>query len=372
LIVGGGIAGLSMAYELSRLGAKHICLVDEGIAEIEPAIPSETMSNITSHSAGIITSQLWPPLDPMIARETINIIKEVINIEPSSKFVNSLPSLILCSRRDSYQMLNDLQTRMINEGITSEIMKGNELRKKFPYIRDKRILGASYSESGLLVNPRNYLARLMKSFRDSGGTVLQDRVVGLIEEHECITGIRTEAEKLTADKVIIAAGSNSQELLGNYLPISLHKFLTRFYAVRLKDGIRDLPMIYDMDQQIYLRSDGLNEIIIGGGNETGLNISDGQGVSVEIQKEELNAWLESSFSSEVSKIVLKSEGLCSEPSDQKPIVGEVGSVGSLYCIFGFGGLGLTVAPSLSRNLAESIVDGRVSKLLNDFAPERKF
>ena len=172
--------------------------------------------------------------------------------------------------------------------------------------------------------------------------------------------------------MIIAAGSNSQELLGNYLPISLHKFLTRFYAVRLKDGIRDLPMIYDMDQQIYLRSDGLNEIIIGGGNETGLNISDGQGVPVEIQKEELNAWLESSFSSEVSKIVLKSEGLCSEPSDQKPIVGEVGSVGSLYCIFGFGGLGLTVAPSLSRNLAESIVDGRVSKLLNDFAPERKF
>lgn len=82
-------------------------------------------------------------------------------------------------------------------------------------------------------------------------------------------------------------------------------------------------MIYDMDQQIYLRSDGLNEIIIGGGNETGLNISDGQGVPAKIQKEELNAWLESSFSSEVSKIVLKSEGLCSEPADQKPIVGKL-------------------------------------------------
>lgn len=65
LIVGGGIAGLSIAYELSRLGENKICLVDEGISEIAHIIPSETDSNSTSHSAGIITSQLWPPLDPL-------------------------------------------------------------------------------------------------------------------------------------------------------------------------------------------------------------------------------------------------------------------------------------------------------------------
>ena len=371
LIVGGGIAGLSTAYELSRLGENKICLVDEGISEISHIIPSETDSNSTSHSAGIITSQLWPPLDPKFARETMHIIKEVSSIEPSSQFVHSLPSLILCSRRDSYRILDELQSRLSNEGIRSDIMECNEVMKKFPCIRSERMLGASYSESGLLIDPRNYLARLMKCFNDYGGTIRKDKVLGLIEDHGCIIGIRTDAGILSADRVIIAAGTNSQDLLGKYLPIRLNNFLTRFYSSRLKYGMRDLPMIYDMDQQVYMRSEGQNEIIIGGGNESGYNNNDIQEVSIESQKDELKAWLGSSFRSTVTKIVFKSEGLCSEPYDQKPIVGKVRSVGSLYCIYGFGGLGLTVAPSLSRNLAESIIDGRMNNLLKDFAPERK-
>lgn len=103
----------------------------------------------------------------------------------------------------------------------------------------------------------------------------------------------------------------------------------------------------------------------------GVHMGNSQGMHVEAQKEELNAWLEAFFIPTVNRIVLKSEGLCSEPVDQKPVVGELRSIGSLYCIFGFGGLGLTVAPSLSRILAENIVDGRMTNALNDFAPERE-
>ncbi len=371
LIVGGGIAGLSIAYEMSRLGEKQICLVDEGRSEVGHPTSPEIKLNATSRSAGIITSQLWPPLDPLLARETIDIISEVSNLEPSSTFVHSLPSLILCSRRNSYQLLNDLQSMMINEGMRSKMIEDDELLKKFPYVRSERLVGASYTESGLLIDPRKYLSSLMKIFKDKGGMVYQSKVADLIQKHGRITGIRTDAGTLKADRVIIAAGINSQELLGKYLPVSLNKYLTRSYFGSLKHGIRDLPMIYDMDHQIYIRRDGPKGIIIGGGMEMGLNVSKSHEIPIESQKEELNDWLEASFIPTVTNIVLKSEGLCSEPWDQKPLVGEVKSVGSLYCSFGFGGLGLTIAPSLSRNLSKSIVDGKMSNSLSDFAPERE-
>ncbi|MCH8022874.1 MAG: FAD-binding oxidoreductase [Thaumarchaeota archaeon] len=58
LIVGGGIAGLSIAYEMSRLGEKQICLVDECISEVRHRTSSALKLNSTAHSAGIITSQL--------------------------------------------------------------------------------------------------------------------------------------------------------------------------------------------------------------------------------------------------------------------------------------------------------------------------
>ena len=371
LIVGGGIAGLSIAYEMSRLGEKQICLVDESLSEVGHPISSEIKLNTTANYAGIITAQLWLPLDPVLARETIDIIREVSNIEGPSTFVQSLPSLIFCSRKNSYGLLNDLQARMGKVGMMSEMMEGDELRKKFPYIRSEHLVGASYTKSGLLIDPRNYLMWLMKLFKEKGETVYQGNVEGLIEEHGCITEIRTDTSKLKADRVIIAAGTNSQELLGKYLAISLNKYLTRSYFGRLRNERRDLPLIYDMDQEIYMRRDGPRGIIIGGGKEMGLNVSNNQEISIESQKEKLNAWLEASFIPSVTHIVLKSEGLCSEPWDQKPVVGEVRSVGSLYCIFGFDGLGLTIAPSLSRNLAKSIVYGNTSNSLDDYAPERE-
>ena len=173
LIIGGGIAGLSIAYEMSKLGEKEICLVDEGIHEVGHLSSSEIKLNTTSRSAGIITSQLWPPLDPRLAKETIDIIGEVSNIEPSSTSIQSLPSLIYCSRKNSYKLLNDLQIRMNAEGMKSKMMEGDELQKRFPYIRSEHVLGASYTDSGLLIDIIDYLAKLMKLFKDRGGTVRQ-------------------------------------------------------------------------------------------------------------------------------------------------------------------------------------------------------
>lgn len=77
-------------------------------------------------------------------------------------------------------MLSDLQITMSKGGTKSEMMDGDELWKKFPYIRSKHLIGASYSESGLLIDPRNYLSTLIKLFKKKGGTVYRGNVTDLI------------------------------------------------------------------------------------------------------------------------------------------------------------------------------------------------
>ncbi|MFQ6011859.1 MAG: NAD(P)/FAD-dependent oxidoreductase, partial [Nitrososphaerales archaeon] len=213
LIVGGGIAGLSLAYELSRLGEERICLVDEGIENYAPTTSSMNKKNATLDSAGIVASQLWPPLDPVYAKETMEIVREVIGVQSASRIIQPLPSLVLCSEQPAQLTLNELQERMKTEGLDSEILRGEDLKGRFPYLRSDLFISGSYTSTGLLVQPARYMAKLMALYREKGGETRKGRVQKIIEEDGRVIGTKTDAGTLRAEKVIVAAGTNSETLL---------------------------------------------------------------------------------------------------------------------------------------------------------------
>ncbi|HSK14812.1 MAG TPA: FAD-dependent oxidoreductase [Gaiellaceae bacterium] len=251
VIVGGGVAGCSLAYHLTRLGWTDVALLEA----------DQLTSGSTWHAAGLCT-QFVPSLNLMkLLRSSIDLYRSLEDETGQRVDLHECGSVRLAATRD--RMDEFLHRRGIAElaGVPVEIVDPERVRELFPLVDTAGIVGAAYLPTDGHVDPTSVTHALASGALSRGARVHRSTPVTAVERDRGTWVLQTPSGSLRGDIVVVAAGQWARgvgRMAGAELPIVplQHHYVVTEPLPEVEALERELPVLRDADASFYVRQEG--------------------------------------------------------------------------------------------------------------------
>ena len=208
-IVGCGIVGATLAYELSRHSHLDIHVIDQGNpAQGSTQAALGVLMGIISHK---VKGRNWRlRLDSIERYKTL--IPELE--ETLGKPIPHIQGLLsLCFDPEQLPRWQSLQTKRATQGYTLEIWTPDQLRQRCPQINTHTITAAIYSAQDGQVHPQALTLALVEAAQQRGVTThWQSPVLGMKTRSGYCSQLQLPEATLDVDCVVISAGLDSADL----------------------------------------------------------------------------------------------------------------------------------------------------------------
>jgi dimethylglycine dehydrogenase len=251
VVIGGGVAGCSVLYHLTRLGWNEVTLVEK----------NELTSGSTWHAAGLCTQFI-------ASYNLMNLLKYSLDLYGSLEAeTGQAVDLHRCGSvrlAESQDRLDDFQHRKgiaDTLGIPFEIVAPERVRDLFPLVDLEGIVGAAYMPTDGYVDPSGVTQALARGARSSGAEILRNTAVTSIERSGGSWLVGTSKGEIRAEVVVNAAGQWARQvgrMVGVDLPIVPleHHFLITEELEAVRALETELPVLRDPDASFYIRGEG--------------------------------------------------------------------------------------------------------------------
>ncbi|MDP6969004.1 MAG: FAD-dependent oxidoreductase [Gammaproteobacteria bacterium] len=247
VIIGGGIAGCSIAYHLTKRGVKDVVVLER----------KQLTCGTTWHAAGLV-SMLWPtPTLTKLAEYSHELYASLEAETGQATGYKRIGSLSMARTEERMEELRRTASMGAAFGVESEFISNARLQEIYPGINTDGVIGCLYIAKDGQTNPIDTTMALAKGAR-MGGALIQEntKVEDIIVEHGQAVGVRTDQGTIMANKVVLAGGLWSRDFaqdLGIDLPLYACE---HFYVVT--EEINDLtprPVLRDFDKGVYFKED---------------------------------------------------------------------------------------------------------------------
>ena len=136
VVIGGGIAGVSVAYHLAKAGLHDVLLVEKG----------ELTSGSTHHAAGLVTQFNSSPTMMRFRRYSVDLYKEL-------GVFDTVGSLRIAASRESLLELRRGVSRAHGIGLDAELVGPEEARRLLPAASPDALFGALWMPDDGYVDP---------------------------------------------------------------------------------------------------------------------------------------------------------------------------------------------------------------------------
>lgn len=250
-VVGGGAAGCSLAYHLTRLGCADVALVEA----------DDLTTGSTWHAAGLCT-QYHSSLNMMkLLRTSVELYDGGLAADSGAEVdYHRCGSLRLASTPERVDELHARGAMARYLGIPFEIVEPDRVAELWPLLRLDGVLAAAWLPTDGWVDPARLTHAYAQGARSRGAQILRRAPVRALSRSRGKWRIETGAGTVTADVVVNAAGQWAREvgrLAGVELPISplLHQYLATVAVPALRGLDAELPVLRDADRSFYVRQD---------------------------------------------------------------------------------------------------------------------
>lgn len=211
IIVGGGVIGCSIAFQLGKRGRHVLVIEKDRIAskasraaagmlglEMEEILHQETaLFQLAQRSR-----EMYPSLQTELKERSGIDIEYVQN-----------GFLKIAQTKEEYSQLEQEIIRHQERGIESEILDASEVKEIEGTLSDT-VIGGIYVQKGANVSAK----KLTKAFAHAAAKMGVDfwentEVIDLIRHENKICGVKTSRKDISAEEVIVAAGAWSESLL---------------------------------------------------------------------------------------------------------------------------------------------------------------
>ena len=360
VIVGGGIVGTSVAYQL-RDEPVSVTLVEKD--ELGAATTAASMALVHRH-------QLHPTaFDQRLRRRSWEVYDRLIDsgVTPFTR----CGLLYVAETAPFGETLERAVERLRTVGVEAHTRDPGELERYG--IRPEAVDSAMHTPDEGYIETDAVVGYFADEAREAGAKVLTGIEVTDLLVDDGVVGLETTAGVLDADVVVNAAGpwaADLTEMAGLSLPLR-H---TRGPILEL-DGVPDRPdPVLVFERGSYVRQVGETGAYVGAlatdfDRATRLE-PDAPGPSGDAFREAVDELVSALVPSlDGGRVVDEYVGLRTVTPDGRPLVGGTAVEGFLVAC-GMNGLGVTLAPAVGRLLASSIESGMADELLEPLDPHR--
>jgi 4-methylaminobutanoate oxidase (formaldehyde-forming) len=363
VIVGGGIAGCSIAYHLTKLGWSDVVLLER----------KQLTCGTTWHAAGLV-GQL---------RATLNLIKLAVyttdlysGLEAETGQATGFKqngSLGVASNAERFEELKRGASMARMAGLEVQVISPTEARELYPLLNIEDVVGAVFLPNDGQTNPIDTTMALAKGARTGGAKIFEDTKVTAIRTASGpagprVTGVATDKGDITAEYVVNCAGMWAREvglMAGARVPLHACE---HYYILTdpMPDVPAGLPVLRDPDGCAYYKEDA-GKILLGAfeGNARAWGMD---GIPEDFSFDELPGDMDHFMpvlEGAMHRVpALESVGLrkffCGPESftpDVRYYLGETPEVRNFFVAAGFNSIGIQSAGGAGKVISEWIVDG---------------
>ena len=245
-IIGGGIAGCSLAYHLTRLGADDVILLEQ----------HELTQGTTWHAAGLCTQYTGSYNLMSLLRRSVDLYR---SLDVSYHETGSLRLAAAGDRIDEFRRVEGVADQI---GVPFEIVSPDQAQALFPLLDPTGLIAAAHLPTDGWIDPATVANALARGAREQGARIRRRTpVTGLLRDGSTWT-LETAAGAIRAAEVVLAAGQWTRELAGRLLdhPLPIvpleHQYVLTEPVPGLGSSGRELPVLRDPDGSFYVRQDG--------------------------------------------------------------------------------------------------------------------
>ena len=350
IIIGGGIAGVSTAFHLSRRGCRVAVLERKFVA-----------AGATGRSSGLVRMHYDLEAESRLAWASFQYFRnwrERVGGECGFTRTGFL-NIVSPDHNEPLRANVALHQRI---GIPSLLVTADDVRRLAPdFVTDDFELAAYEPESGY-ADPGSTAAALMAAARERGAQLVQDCQVSRVQTSGGrVTGVETNRGGFAAPVILNAAGAWAAEvgrLVGVELPIDTWWHEVAF--IRRPPALQPHPTVIDLSLAMYFRPEtgGLTLVALEDGSQFGEPPdSDADYVAPGFVERAVERLCRRVPGMDEGSFKTAYRGCDGITPDQRFILDQAGPEG-FYVACGFSGTGFKLGPAVGACMAELILDGQ--------------
>lgn len=360
LIVGGGFMGAATAFFLRRRGKSVILLERQLIGQ---QASGTNFGNVRRQ--GRLLAQL-----PLANRSREIWLRMPELIGHDAEFLMS-GHLRVCYRSEQADMFETYARDAKHYNLDLEMLHGDALRKRFPFIGPD-VLAGSYAPIDGHANPRLAAPAFGRAAAKLGAQIFENTdIVSVEKEGNEFRATSADGRTFHAPVLLITAGawgSTLSEQFGEPVPIAVHGPQMAVtepvpYSIAPAVGVSS-PQIAEV---VYFRQVARGNIVIGG-CARGPAFLDARRAKVLPQSTLLQFRQAQRVAPALKRlnIIRVWSGVEGYMPDDRPIMGASGTTSGLFYAFGFCGHGFQLGPGVGDTMAELIDTGGTSTPIEPF------
>ncbi|RUV81636.1 FAD-dependent oxidoreductase [Mesorhizobium sp. M1A.F.Ca.IN.020.06.1.1] len=367
LIIGGGVAGCSVAYHLAKLGWRDIVLIER----------EKLTCGTTWHAAGLLSLGRVDPDWQKLLMYSADLYERLEPETGISTGIKRNGSLFIATSAERELELRRLCPPINRNGMEAHLLSPEECSDRYPGLETSDVrLGMFVPRDGQ-ADPTNVALALAKGARQQGVRIVEGvKATKLVVMNGRIRGAETTSGNIDADVVVNCGGMWGSEIGAMAgVKVPLHA-CEHFYVVTepIPGLKRDLPVLRVQDEYAYYKEDA-GKLLLGAfetkGKAWGID-----GIPEEFCFDQLPEDIdhfEPILTAAVGRLpMLKNAGIRtffngpeSFTPDGQLIIGEAPNVAGFWCLCGFNSAGIVTSGGAGKALAEWIDSGEATTDVRD-------
>jgi glycine cleavage system aminomethyltransferase T/glycine/D-amino acid oxidase-like deaminating enzyme len=365
VVIGGGVAGCSVAYHLAKFGWKDTILLER----------DRLTSGTTWHAAGLVGQLGATATITKLRKYSLNLYKKLEKKTGLSTGLKQNGAITIASTKERLQELLRQATAAQLFDVNVEVLDKQKVKDLYPIINDQDIFGGVYMPEDGQADPVGVTNVLAKAAKMEGVKIFEQTPVSkILVKNKKIIGVETSKGKIDCEYVVLATGMWSRQI-GEDIEVSVPLYPNEhFYIITepMNELPRNLPVLRDYNACLYLKEDA-GKMLVGIFEPGAKNAFKNDGVvpndfsfgEFPDDFDHFEPYLEKSFHRlpmlENTGIRKFFSGPESFTPDTQYLLGETAEVKNLYTCCGFNSIGIASSGGAGRVTAEWMINGYMNE-----------
>lgn len=366
VVIGGGVNGLSTAFQLTKRGVKNVVVLEKG--HLGSGASGKSGALVRAHYSNVPEAQL--------THESLKIFKnwgDLVGYGDPGYIETGFVRVV--APEDEAALWANVAAMREELGIDTWVVTPKELAEIEPLMRTDDLTVAAFEPAAGYCDPNSTIYGFARGAQANGAKIgTFSTATRVIVENGRVTGVATDKGTIATENVLIAAGATADRLL-TPLGIDLGLIPWRSQVVVFRwppeiDHARKHRVVIDSTQHSWFRVEGNAGTLIGA--EYGDRKADPDNFNESVDQgyvDHARSALANRFPAfQHSTMRGAFSGVYMQSPDSHPIIDQISDIPGLYVMAGDAGTSFKTSPAIGVCLAEWITDGIPS--LVDLTPFR--